>query len=256
MATTNIGGPFLMRDAEKTVRERDPDVHIYGKANAVCATDIRGRATPNMASPVELVVDASEGFIPLWAEGTTLRWRFQERSFSVFADPNRAKSEMRLRFGQGLLEWGSAVPVKFAERNDAWDFEIVVKANDDCDINGCVLASAFFPDAGRHELTIYPQMLKQDQQEQIETVAHELGHIFGLRHFFANVSEAVFPSEIFGCHKRFSIMNYGAESVMTEADQSDLAALYKGAWSGELPDINGTPIRLMRPFSSFRLTST
>ena len=256
MATASTDNPFLMRNVDEASPERNPDVHIYGKSNAVCATDVRGHATPRDASPLEIVVDASEGFIPLWSEGMTLRWRFQERSLSVFADPDLAKSAIRQRLGQGLLEWGSAVPVKFTERNDAWDFEIVVNANDDCDINGCVLASAFFPDAGRHELIIYPKMLEQDKQEQVETMAHELGHIFGLRHFFANISETAWPSEIFGSHRRFSIMNYGAKSVMMEDDRSDLAALYKGAWGGKFSEINGTPIRLMRPFSFFRLSNT
>lgn len=111
-----------------------------------------------------------------------------------------------------LLAWGDAAPVKFAEKTDVWDFEIVMKRNDDCDANGCVLASAFFPDSGRHQLTLYPKMFTQVRQEQVETLVHEIGHVFGLRHFFANVSESAWASQIFGTHKPFSIMNYGSQS--------------------------------------------
>ena len=145
---------------------------------------------------------------------------------------------------------GDAAPVKFSQRDDAWDFEVVMRSADECKPNGCVLASAFFPDAGRHELTLYPKLFEQNHQEQLETLAHEIGHIFGLRHFFAALSESAWPSEIFGTHKHFSIMNYGDDSFMTDDDRGDLRRLYSAVWSGQLNAINGTPIKLVQPFSA------
>jgi len=142
------------------------------------------------------------------------------------------------------------VPIKFAEREDVWDFEIVTKRSDDCDINGCVLASAFFPDAGRHELVIYPKMFTQIRKEQVDTFIHEIGHVFGLRHFFAQVNETTWPSEVFGTHKPFSIMNYGSQSELTDDDKADLKQLYQKAWNGELTEVNGTPIQFVKPFST------
>jgi hypothetical protein len=223
------------------------DVHVFGKG-FVCNTEERGHATPRGRSPLEIVVDASEGFIPLWAQETVLRWRFRESSLKAFKNPAAAKVEIRKLFGDALLAWGNAAPVKFAERSDAWDFEIVMRKTDDCDAAGCVLASAFFPDAGRHTLTLYPKLFVQNRQEQVETLVHEIGHVFGLRHFFANVSETEWPSQIFGTHRPFSIMNYDSQSVLTADDTSDLKRLYQLAWSGKLLKINGTPIRLMRPY--------
>lgn len=167
----------------------------------------------------------------------------------VFADPAAARREIRDLFGEALLAWGDAAPIRFAERDDLWDFEIVANADDQCDANGCTLAAAFFPDGGRHELLLYPKLFEQSRKEQVETLVHEVGHVFGLRHFFANVKEGAWPSEIFGKHERFSIMNYGAESVLTSADRDDLKRLYRAAWDGTLPEINGTPIRLVKPFS-------
>lgn len=146
------------------------------------------------------------------------------------------------------MGWGDAAPVRFAERRDSWDFEINISSSDDCDVNGCTLAMAFFPDGGRHELTIYPKMFQESAKEQVETLEHELGHVFGLRHFFAQISEQRWKSEIFGKHRPFSIMNYGAKSRMTARDKSDLKRLYHLAWSRDLTQINGTPIRLVRPF--------
>jgi hypothetical protein len=179
-----------------------------------------------------------------------LKWRFQERSFALAPDPNGSQAVVVDLMSQALLRWGSAAPVKFTRDTDLWDFELVLRNAPDCTPQGCVLASAFFPDAGRHELTIYPTMFEQVREEQIETLIHEFGHVFGLRHFFATVSETAWPSEIFGAHSPFSIMNYGSTSKLTEADLHDLTELYRLAWSGQLTNINGTPIRFVKPYSA------
>jgi Matrixin len=239
--------PFQFRKAEVTTRRAEPEVHVYGKNHFVCDTDPRGHATPKGRSPLEIVVNASEGFIPLWAKGMMLRWRFRERSLRSFTNPEAAKIEIRRVLGEAIMAWSDAVPVKFTENDDAWDFEIVVRAADDCDMNGCVLASAFFPDGGRHEFVVYPKMFSQSGKEQVDTFIHEIGHVFGLRHFFANL-ETGFPSEVFGTHRPFTIMNYGSESELTPEDKSDLKRLYQVAWNGELTQINGTPIRFVKPY--------
>ena len=222
-------------------------VHRFAR-DTVCRTDKRGFATPGGLSPTELVLDASEGFIPLWAHGIQLRWQFNEAALAPFLYPTELKAYVRDLMRDAVLAWDYASPVGFVERDDAWDFEIAIRAQDDCDAFGCTLASAFFPDAGRHQLVIYPEMFDQDHGEQVETIVHELGHVFGLRHFFADVSESAWPSEIFGEHRAFSIMNYGAKSVLTETDKSDLKLLYDSVWSGALTNVNGTPIRLVQPF--------
>jgi len=227
-----------------------PDVHVYNK-KVVCITDTRGFQTHRNLSPLEIRVDATDGFIPLWAEDVTLRYRFRDRSFQrYFEDPEAAKSAILRLFGEALDTWGDAAPVRFKYDEDASDFEFVMMQSADCDSSGCVLASAFFPDAGRHEFTMYPTMFEQTHKEQVETFAHEVGHIFGLRHFFANISETRWPSRLFGEDNPFSIMNYGHMSELTDADRSDLKKLYRAAWSGELTEIDGAPIRLVRPFSS------
>jgi hypothetical protein len=247
-APAGAAGPLRLASAADTARRLKPFRHVHH--GVICGTETVGFPTPQGRSPNELVVDASEGFIPLWAADTILRWRFQPQAMMAFEDPTAARAALRQLFGDALLLWGEAAPVRFAEREDAWDFEISVRRQDDCDGGGCVLASAFFPDGGRHELVIYPKMLQQPRAEQLETLAHEVGHVFGLRHFFAKVSETAWPSEIFGEHKPFSIMNYGANSTMTDTDRRDLKELYRLARSAALTHINGTPIRLVRAFSA------
>jgi len=210
----------------------------------ICRTE----GLPRKISPLEIVLDATEGFIPLWAENLVLRWRFNEASLAVFRDAPALATKIRELLNAAIAAWGDAAPIRFVEERDNSDFEMVMERNDDCDSQGCVLAQAFFPDAGRHQLYIYPKMFTQSRQEQVETLAHEIGHVFGLRHFFAPQSETRWPSVIFGENSPFSIMNYGEDSRLTDADRNDLKRLYQAAWSGQLTNINGTPIRFVRPF--------
>lgn len=240
------------RDAAEVKERYNDQLHIYA-GGAVCDTDTRGFQNPGNRSLTEIVVDASEGFVPLWDVEVTLRWRFQELALQQFSNADEIRQYVRNLLAKGILQWEDATPIAFKEAEDAWDFELVVMAANKCSPLGCTLASAFFPSPGQHQLRVYPMMFQQSPEEQVETMAHEVGHIFGLRHFFAKVSEDAWPSEIFGEHSKFSIMNYGADSIMSPADREDLKNLYKLAWAGLLTQINGTPIRLLRPFSSFRV---
>lgn len=233
----------------------DELIHSLGNG-VVCDTERRGHPTPQGRSPHEIVVDASEGFIPLWEKNVTLHWRFSERSFALLPDAAAKKLEIRTLLAAALVEWGTAAPVRFKEDRDLWDFEIVMRTGDQCSPFGCVLASAFFPDPGRHELVIYPKMFTQPWKEQVDTFIHEIGHVFGLRHFFALVKEKAWPAEIFGTHAEFSIMNYGHLSELTKQDKEDLTKLYKSAWNGTLKHINGTPIKLVKPFNTIAKTET
>lgn len=245
--SANVSDPFQRKRPEEVLMARAEYLHIYGN-RIKCATDTKGYPTPRNEDRVRIVVDASEGYIPLWAEQSTLRWRFQTQSLAMFSDPAAAGTGIRALLGEALLAWGDAAPIRFSERKDAWDFEISIRNADDCDTYGCTLAMAFFPDSGRHELVIYPKMFEQSRREQVETLAHELGHVFGLRHFFAKLSEESWPSEIFGTHNAFSIMNYGAKSRLTKYDKADLKNLYRLAWNGTLTEVNGTPIRFVKPY--------
>lgn len=252
-----------MKDDKKVAEEKNPfqkrtgnpgksNVHVH-HGNVICITDSRGFETYRNRGPLEIRVDATDGFIPVWQEGMTLRWRFDERSIRrAFAEPAAAKERIRLLFGEALEKWGDAAPVKFNEADEVTDFELTMAPGDDCDDNGCVLASTFFPDEGRHKFMMYPKLFTQSHKEQVDTFIHESGHIFGLRHFFANIRESRWPSRLFGEDNPFSIMNYGDMSELTDTDREDLKRFYRAVWSGELTEIDGAPIRLFQPYSSLQ----
>lgn len=230
--------------------ERDvvTDIQVQRlREGVICLTDYRAQKR----SRFDLVVDASEGFIPLWAENQVLRWRFHAGSLEVFQDPVALMTATEELLASAITVWGYAAPVRFSKSDDNPDFEIVIELRDNCNPRGCTLARAFFPDSGRHTLHVFPKMFQQSPKEQVDTLAHEIGHVFGLRHFFAPDVEAQWPSEIFGEHRPFTIMNYGAQSELTDLDRSDLATLYQSAWKGTLTRINGTPIKLFKPYHTF-----
>ncbi len=231
-----------------TASDEYEDIHLLG-AGRVCRTDERGYAMPDNADPLQHKLHISSGFVALWTRDVVLRWRFNEPSVArFFSDAEAGKAKIRGLFVEALNAWGGSSPIGFAESDDVWDFEIVMRRNDDCDASGCVLASAFFPDGGRHSLDIYPKLFTQSPKEQVDTLIHELGHIFGLRHFFADVAETNFPWAQYGSNESFTIMNYGALSELTNADRNDLRELYLRAWSGELQQINGTRLALVQPY--------
>ncbi|OXB15150.1 matrixin family metalloprotease [Flavobacterium reichenbachii] len=215
--------------------------HVYNN-KIICVTDSKGYPEPDNWSPTKIRVEATDGFIPLWDIGVSLNWRFSKSFDSYFKNPEAAKNGVRNLFVQAAVGWKEACPIKFHEVKDGWDFEIDMHT-EDCDTSGCVLASAFFPGAGQNIFYIYPTMFKQSYQEQVETIQHEMGHIFGLRHFFANISETRWKSELFGTDTPFSIMNYGDKSKLENSDVEDLKKLYQLVWSNQLTEINGTPIK-------------
>lgn len=239
--------PFAPAQRRKPLHGTDDHVHLL-KKGFICDTEQKGFTRPKGKGTIKIVVDAEGGFVRLWAKSVTLNWRFRETSMDYFDDPTAAKKEIRNLIKEMLAQWGTASPVKFKEDNTNWDFEIVMRQNDSCMDGGCVLASAFFPDPGQHRLYLYPFLFEQTRHDQIETLAHEFGHIFGLRHYFALLEETDSPAEIFGRHNKFTIMNYNELSKLTKRDRSDLSKLYQLTWSGKLTTINGKPIKLVKPF--------
>jgi hypothetical protein len=249
----NLDKNFLRKHTDKqSFKIEESHFHRYGKNLNRCVTDSRGYSTPGNRSGLKLVVHAGDGFIPLWQQGVALRWKFNEASLEQYRDPLAAAEYIRNLFALGIYAWQDAVPIKFVEHKGLCDFEIHASEQSQCDSYGCTLASAFFPNSGQNRLFTFPSLFEQTEDEQVETMIHELGHVFGLRHFFALIDETYLPSVQFGEHNRFSIMNYGQESMLTIADIADLKELYRQVWSDEINHINGTQIRLVEPFHRTR----
>ncbi|MBO9602643.1 MAG: hypothetical protein J7496_09080 [Novosphingobium sp.] len=223
------------------------DVFKIGQ-EVVCETEPRGSAEPDGASAEELVINATGGFVGLWEQGTVLNWRFNPQALRRWQFPQQITARVEMLFATAVKVWGDAAPVKFSYDDEAWDFEIKPLVADKQVAGGFVLAEAFFPGGGQQELRIYPKMF-DPALDPAKTLAHEIGHIFGLRHWFALLKEQAAPAVSFGTiDDPHSIMNYGDNCRITDLDKSDLKTLYELVWSGRLKEINGTPIRLVQPY--------
>src|SRR5262245_48115923 len=108
---------LALNDANDLRKSTDPLVHQL-KEGIICTTD--RRAEPS--SPLRIVVDATEGFIPLWDENLVLRWRFDRASLSVFRRPELIKARIRELLTAAIVAWGDAVPIRFVENPDNSDF--------------------------------------------------------------------------------------------------------------------------------------
>src|SRR5687768_2634865 len=80
-------------DEDEAAVRAEPIRHVR-KPGIICDTDTRGYATPNNQSLFEAVVGMG-GFIPLWAPGTELRWRFQEQSLNMCRNPEAVKTVLK-----------------------------------------------------------------------------------------------------------------------------------------------------------------
>lgn len=209
-----------------------------------CTTEV---SKPKAYADIEVIVGERDGYIPLWQENTVLNWKF---SAEISALDHR-KATIANLLEKALALWGDAAPVQFRQSHYDWDLEIVISRYDRLNSEGRrVRADGFFPSETKNKLKFYPHFFGLTAAEQERIVLHELGHIFGLRHYFAGEAESDLPSHLFGEHRKFTIMNYGEFQKFSDADKRDLKRLYDLAWKGELTEIGGTPIELLAPFST------
>ncbi len=207
------------------------------------------------------VVDAQHGYIPLWQKGKALRWTFAPSSLDSFVrkskkfdNVNDLKDNIRGLLIAALKHWGSAVPIKLSENKLNPDIKIKIRSNNHCDNQGCITAEAFFPNSNQNYLWLYPVFFEYSRNQQIVILAHELGHIFGLRHTFALKDEDE-PAEEFGRNDEFSIMGPSSKNRrVTLTDKKDLSQLYKLAWDNKLSARLKKTVRLQAPFHEKRRT--
>ncbi len=207
-----------------------------------------------------VLLGSGKAVIPLWGLNggakQLLTWEFDNESVKeyflnpqnsreLFSNENELKAYVRDLISDAMQLWGDSSPFILQEHEGLTDFKIHIKTFDDCTAEGCVLASAFFPSEIKDEkrLDLYPILFKQTKEEQVETIIHELGHVMGLRHSFAQ-EEANWPNALFGHDNQLSIMNYGVLSKLTIIDKEDLKKLYQAVWNNTLKKIKNMPIKL------------
>ncbi|KAK4064657.1 hypothetical protein Trihar35433_8174 [Trichoderma harzianum] len=159
------------------------------------------------------------GQISRWRRGSELSYVICDESFPTPDSAMLAKTAMRTATSM----WkGIGVRFRQVERHDKATFAVVYE-----DSSEGVYAISFFPKASGGKLVLYePSLSNTDHLANI--LAHELGHILGLRHEFAQERELE-PSVLFGHENANSVMNYFkqlSKYQVTEQDLQELAEFY------------------------------
>jgi len=198
----------------------------------------------------KLVLNVEAGrrkFVKLWAQGVTLRWRYAAGSVTTGAvSPAAFESAFKTAYSKWI---NGPVKIEGPVTGD-YDFEVKLDEkdypvfNDDGSLRGYVLASAFFPSSPQDERVfhVYPRSVSS----LVSTLEHEIGHVFGLRHYFG-LSEGGVAYFRHDSLNPQSIMNYGANSVLTAKDISDLRDLYQQVWSRTLTYVKDVETRVKVP---------
>lgn len=97
------------------------------------------------------------------------------------------------------------------------------------------MASAFFPNEVRDVLVYHKTLVEPSWRKVLKnTFLHEIGHILGLRHEFANQPNPEKPGENletlahqFGSVNPHSVMSYDDVNYINDLDKKDVKAFYE-----------------------------
>ncbi|KAF2964732.1 hypothetical protein GQX73_g8845 [Xylaria multiplex] len=173
------------------------------------------------------------GRIPRWVKGSTLKYVVCTESFET---TDIAKF-VAIQATEAISTWkGIGVKFKQVDRSHAATFQIkYCRLPSDCDPD--VFADAFFPGDGPGTLFIYGVALNGSNMVHLgKILAHELGHILGLRHEFAgdlipgrDNKPRESGSVLWGSKNESSVMNYPlcpSEFLVNEQDLKELESFY------------------------------
>lgn len=203
--------------------------------------------------------------IPRWCSGSEIPYIIRTESFRTPGAAALVASAMAEAIS---TFWGNIIDVNFKQvgRDDPATFQIEYMESHSSHPDA--YAISFLPTTQASSLVVYRKALEHPNY-LVNILAHELGHILGLRHEFAIEREGFLPSVRFGSKNHESIMNYFdhlSKLQVGKQDREEVAAFYayKEAYFRGLPIVEiqpqlhkfnkcrgGSQVFLFLPFSFF-----
>ncbi|KAI1081568.1 hypothetical protein F5B20DRAFT_534436 [Whalleya microplaca] len=186
------------------------------------------------------------GSIKRWAKGVVLKYNMDSGSFNCMKDYSIVKEALDEVAGtwNGL---NLGVTFKAVDDDEPAIFQVVYRqyASGDND----TYAFSFFPGdlPRRRKLFVFAKSFEPDIVDSMANIlCHEVGHILGLRHEFADKDEKGDWSVQFGPENPQSFMNYFEHPCMMNLQQLDIIWLWK-FYAYNKQDFCGVPIIDVNP---------
>ncbi|KAL7791751.1 hypothetical protein V8C43DRAFT_283862 [Trichoderma afarasin] len=182
-----------------------------------CATEAYGGTEVRVGKG-----DFKEDYIPRWRRGSELTYTIDAKSFPTSAEAVQVKAAMQT----AISMWkGIGASFKYLEVDNSDSATFVVTYH--CHGPRNIYASSFFPDESPGDLLVYKLGLSHAAY-LANILAHEIGHILGLRHEFADKNHKegkILRCVLFGKKNPRSIMNYHEDLGQLQVSEQDLREL-------------------------------
>lgn len=186
--------------------------------------------------------------VPRWAPGSVLTYVICTETFPSPDDASYSTNQLT----EAIHMWmGIGATFKQVKRDCEATFRVVYKPRPQPDVED-VLATAFFPNNGHandRTLHIYALAFSDAHVNyQANILAHEIGHILGLRHVFAMERESKWSATWMNqCQN--SVMDYYPDSSLLRVQQQDLEEL-EAFYNSTMEEYKGKPVTRFEPQSS------
>lgn len=185
-----------------------------------CVTQRRVEDNANGYTKARVGYDEYSNVAGRWKYGSVLRYNIDKDSFKNQDLADFTEKEMV----KAISMWRN-VGVEFEQAGS--DQEVTFQIQYRCHWNRAVYAESFFPGTEHGILYVYGEALDESNIAHLAKIlAHEIGHILGLRHEFAGVMESGLPSMLWGKPSPKSVMGYyGAAANWSGVQEQDIQEL-------------------------------